>query len=188
MPIVYREAKPSDLDFVIDTWVSSFQHSKTAGILGVDSYRDAMIPEIKRILSRDGVELYVAANPNVKPGWTIDVHGWIAIERGFRLPTRRKVERRWRRVMVRSDAPLVHYCYVKKRYRKHGLARGLFRMAEVDPVERFYYSCSTVLENEVKRAGKITGGRWDPSIQRYPRDHKPERTYECDTSSASSVQ
>ncbi len=177
MSVVYRQAQPSDINFVTNSWMRSFRDSDTAGFIGIHSWSEVAEREIRRILRRDGVELYVAGNPDANPELKIDAHGWVAVERGFFVPAKVLVGRRRKRVMRKSQIPLVHYCFVKPQYRGFGLARGLFEKAGVDPEKPFLYSCSTAVVASLRAVRKIPGGKWDPKICRFPRDHRKERRH-----------
>lgn len=166
--IEFREGRKSDVDLVVDSWLKSYRSSYTAGIVGIESWPEVMDREIRRILLRPGVDLIVACNPDSDAHrMRIDLHGWIAVERGFQTMERVLVRTRWEDRLVDSDRPLVHYVYVKSGYRNLGLARGLFKAAKVDPFEPFLYSCKTPVVSKVAR--KAPGGEWNPLICRYPK-------------------
>jgi hypothetical protein len=178
MSVVYRTAEPDDINFVTNTWMTSFRDSDTAGFIAKAHWPSVAETEIRRILSREGVELYIAANPNGNKELKIDIHGWIAVERGFHVPGKVLVDGKRKRVMKLSVDPLVHYCFVKPVYRRNGLAKGLFAHASVDPSEPFYYSCKTQKSSQLSKLRKIPGGRHEPRICRFHRNHNKERRFD----------
>lgn len=165
MAVEYTTAKPSDLDFVVASWLDSYQSSYSAGLVQMNDWRAVMDPQIRKVLARPGVELYVARNPEADPDLRCDAHGWLACERGFKHRTRKMISGRWKSTWEQSDRPLVHYIYVKSAYRKRGIARGLFRAAEIDPIWPFYFTCKTPIVRDLMRVAP--GAEWNPLFARF---------------------
>lgn len=165
--IEFVEASAAHVPLVVSTWRDSYRDSYTAGLIGNGDWSRIMVDQIRRILARPGVELWVAVNPAANPELKADCHGWIATERGFQLPTRRRVAGQWRRVLATASDPLVHYVYVKSAYRRRGIARRLFEAAGVDPELPFFHSCATETSSRLRK--KAPRARFNPIIARYPK-------------------
>lgn len=155
MSLAYRPAEAGDVVFIVNSWLSSFRGSHTAGMIAMDDWKQVMERQVRRVLARDGVRAYVAYAPG-ETDKKVDLYGWIAVELGH-------------------DAPLVHYCYCKRAYRRMGIARGLFATAGVDPSKRFFYTCKTPSAAVLARHRKIPKARWSPLIARYPKDQTQAR-------------
>lgn len=153
MSLAYRRAAAGDETFVVYSWCASFRSSHTAGLIAMDDWRAVMEPQIRKVLSRPGGEVWVAYHPG-ETDHVADLYGWLAVERGHALP-------------------LVHYVYVKSPFRKHGIARGLFAAAGVDPAAPFFYTCKTYVVHELRHL--IPAARWQPLIARRSEDqhHRP---------------
>jgi GNAT superfamily N-acetyltransferase len=171
MSLAYRLAEERDLALVVDSWLKSYRDSHAAGLIPVDMWASVMAPIIRdRILTRPGLAVWVAYHPGEsQPN---DVHGWICVERDYkvRLRGRERLDGSkptWVEKWVTETAPCVHYVYVKEKRRKMGIARGLFKAAGVNPLERFNYSCKTGVVSELKRV--IPSSSWMPDIPRHPK-------------------
>ena len=188
---ICRPATENDLRFVLKTWLDSHRSSHSAGLLSLSphvehcptcnepmsyDYNTVMTHIVRRILSRPGVEVFVASNPRELP--PNDLHGWLAVEHGANIPVYRPPQYKLE-VRVSPD-PLVHYVFVKKIYREHGIARALFKAAGVDPRQRFIYTCHTALSVAVEKAGKVPRAEWAPLSARFTKEtsqiHDQERS------------
>lgn len=158
MSLSYRRAEERDLPFVVRSWVSSYRTAYAAGLLLMDDYRLIMERQVRRVLERPGVEVWVAYAPD-EDDPRADLYGWIAVERGYEVPVAGR--------MQPAEEPLVHYCYVKSNYRREGIARGLFRAAGIDPAEPFAFTCTTGVVADLRH--KIPRARWNPLIARHPK-------------------
>lgn len=164
--LAYRPATKSDLRLVVDSWVSSYRTAHAAGMIAMDDWREVMCAQVQKVLDRPGVEVLVAYKPGESP--PLDVYGWLALEREYRISATVRERSRWgRRRMVQGRCPLVHYVYVLDAFREKGVARGLFRKAGVDPAKEFLYSCKTGFVS--KLLPKIPLAKWRPLIARYPK-------------------
>jgi hypothetical protein len=167
MKLSYRPAEgESDFRFVVETWLDTYRDAHAAGLIQWDDWFTVMRPQLIKVLSRPGVETFVAAWVGEEPGLA-DLAGWISVERGYSIPLTRSSGSRHRREMVECPEPLVHFVYVKAGYRRGGVARGLFRAAGVDPLGPFRYTCKTGLVTEL--ASRIPYSKWCPLIARHPR-------------------
>ena len=70
----------------------------------------------------------------------------------------------------------VLYCYVAQPFRGRGIARGLFRAADIDPSSRFRYACRTKASWECR--GKISNAIYDPFHIRFSQRTGHERDHE----------
>ena len=141
--LVYGVERPSDRVFVIRSWIDSYRTAHSAGMIAMRDWIDVMAPQVERVLARRGCRVWVAHHGDAEPG--ADLYGWLAAE-------------------TAAD-PLVHYCYVKQAYRRMGIARGLLRLAEIDPTRRFRYSCKTGVVS--KLGAQIPYAVWTPLVVRY---------------------
>ena len=139
--LAYRLAAEPDLGFVFDSWINSYRDAHAAGMIAYEDWAAVMRQAIERVLARDGCELYVAHHPGEDDGKT-DLYGWAALE-----------------------GQLVHYVYVKRPFRRLGIARGLLGAGKVQP--RFSYTCKTIIVSQLREA--MPGARWTPLTARKPR-------------------
>lgn len=166
MSLAFRRAIPSDMRLVVESFLDSYRTAHAAGLIAMEDWRDVMEPQWLKVLARPGVEVHVAHHPDeADPRY--DVYGWLAIERGYDEVRKVQRDRKWVRRLVRADAPLVHYVYVKKLYRKHGIARGLFRAAGVDPRQPFNHTTTTAVVSEL--GDHVPLARFTPLIARHPK-------------------
>lgn len=155
MIATYRRAREADLKFICYSWVRSYRTAHAAGMIADEDWRDVMTPQVVRVMGRPAVELWVACHPeDTDP--IADLYGWIAVEHGH-------------------DLPLVHYIYVKLSVRREGLARGLFAVAGVRPLEPFFHTCKTGDSSSKGLRLRTPQAEWKPSIARQtPKDHTQE--------------
>lgn len=99
----FRPARPSDVPFILDSWIKSFRESPWAGVVPNNQFYDVTRSAIEGLLER-GARLVVAcskADPD-------QILGWSCTEK------------------VRGgDA--AHFVYVKDPYRRRGLATELIQ-------------------------------------------------------------
>lgn len=166
MTLAFRPAADADLPLVVDSWAESYRTAHAAGMIAMSRWRDVMEVEIRAVLARPGCEVTVAHHPG-EEGTRADVYGWIAVEHGgFYVETKRRRSGRLKRVLVRVGEPLVHYVFVKRGYRRMGLARRLLVAAGVDVAAPFAYTCKTGVVSRL--SPKIPRARWEPLIARFP--------------------
>jgi len=174
MSLAFRDATADDRTFVIESWVASYRCAHAAGLINMDDWHDVMVKQVAKILGRPGCRTIVAYNPN-EDDKRIDLHGWICFEHDYLFPTKTKSESgRYEDALVPTAIPLVHYVFVKQNYRRPlGIARRLFGAAEIDPLEKFHYTCRTSVVSRLSM--KIPKARWQPLIARFTKDN-PERS------------
>lgn len=172
MTATVRPALPSDRQFVLSGWSSSFRRSRYAGIISMETWADVMHPEITRILDHPSTSTLVAE----EPGETDErgapwLYGFIAF-----------------RGSARTRRPYVYYTYVKSPYREarrrlgepQGVATLLLAAAGIDPRRRFEYACETASALSLAAAGKIPLAECNPFPARYLHQEQPhERTSEA---------
>lgn len=178
---VLREAVASDKVYVLRAWSDSYRPSHSSGLLSLSAlhgtcencghsvpydYAAVMKVTLANILARDGLRIWVAKNPRAAP--PNDVHGFIVVEKDANIPKYEPPDYTLR--IEHSLDPLVHFIYVKKLYRNLGMARALFKAADVDPRGRFLYSCTTASSVSCDRAGKIPLGVWAPMSARFSKE------------------
>ncbi len=130
--LAYRPAIDADLGLVFGAWKSSFRSTFLAMFeppLGrcpfpVDRYDEVMRETITRIVGRPDARVIVAYHPGELER-KADLYGFLCYE------------------LAVTCAPMVHYCFVKKNYREHGIARGMFRAAGIDAGGLFTFTHRT---------------------------------------------
>ena len=142
----YRPATADDRRFVADSWIRSYRTAHAAGMILYDDWPIVMERSIRRVIAREGCRVVVAYRPG-ETDRNADLYGWIAAE---------------------PEARLVHYAYVKKNFRRLGIARGLFRAVGIDPRSRFDHTCKTEVLGDLRRA--FPGARWRPLVARIPQN------------------
>lgn len=161
--ISFRNALPTDIPFVVDSWVASYRNAHAAGMISMENWAVVMIPEVYKVISRPGVKVLVAYHPD-EPKES-DAYGYAVVEHGMRYPVRERVGRRTEKRMVEAEGPVVHYVYVKQLYRRMGIARALLESADVS--DQFIYSCKTGVCSKIDR---LKSCKWMPLLVRYPKD------------------
>jgi hypothetical protein len=101
MDVTYRMAKPSDVPFILDSWMKSWRTSPWAGTIRNDMYYEVQRSTIEGLIARGADFLLVT------PASREDhILGWICYEH-------------------MDDMDVVHYIYVKDPYVKHGYQHQL---------------------------------------------------------------
>lgn len=147
------------------------------------AWRKAVWTSASDVLARPDVNFLVAADADTVDH-VADLFGWIAwkphavecIENPY---TRRPV---WRHAEG-GPMPLIFCVFVKSIYRKHGIARDLFRAARIDPREDIAYICHTSHAGEILKAGKIPNAQWCPHLGR-PNDRTHHGSAQSDHDAA----
>ena len=103
MKFITRPLEPGDLNFVLNSWLLSARRFSPDG---GDAYFRRMEPRLKQILAEE--ECLVVCNSDLPA----QVFGWISFDSRFRL---------------------VHFVYVKRRFRDMGLAKQLLQATQMDP-------------------------------------------------------
>lgn len=148
--------RPADLsvreenNFIVDSWVRSFEHSHTAGMIAADRWFPVMIAEVERILARPDTRTIVAYKPG-ELDRLADLQGFITVD-------------------TECPTPVVFYVFVKETYRRWGYARGLFGAAGVNPTKPFVYTCATGTGQRIYHERKIPLAKWEPWVARFPKN------------------
>lgn len=201
----FRPAKPDDLAFVIDSWVDSYRTAYGAGVAPMEkylepapcphcsgtvwadrSYRPNALCWVKGILSRPGVEVLVAARPDM-------LAGWICHEKGLLVPRKVRTDGRWTEEM-HDAGPVLHYVYVREQYRlagpvtpdtpprlftkklgihKTGLSVALLDAAGFDRKAPFWFTHKTQVGQKVADV-YAPHANWNPLLCRFPKTPKPQ--------------
>ncbi len=101
--------------FILDSWLKSFRKSRKAGVVPNNLYTPVYTETIRQLLSRCAQVLTAVDQ----------ILGWLCHER------------------TSDGQPVVHYAFVKSRYRRRGILRSLLTAAGIDPAQRFYYTFGT---------------------------------------------
>lgn len=148
MTIAIRTAIPGDRVFLIDSWLTSYRTSHTAGLVPVADFHRVHWPVVESLLSRPDLRVLVAYETEAERG-VADLYGFLAFEPGPR--------------------PLVLYVYVKEAARRGGVARALFDAASIDPLKPFDYACKTGVVAQLIADKKLPYAK--PSQRhRYPKE------------------
>jgi len=155
--VSFRPMQPSDRDFVISAWSSSYRTSHYAGLLSMRTYADVMHREIKLIIDHPSTLTIVAEEPGeVDEEGRPFLYGFIAR----------------RAAAQRTEPPYLYYVYVKTPYRRGrtkgleiGYAAQLFRAAGIDPRRPFEYACETSVSLQLAR--KIPLGEFNSLPARF---------------------
>jgi GNAT superfamily N-acetyltransferase len=160
----YRPAEAKDWPFVLETFLDSYKHCHAAGLIQMNDWKEVMRPQLQKILDRPGCATWVAFNPAEAESGS-DLYGWAAVERDYKIPTRKRVNGQWETSLELSEDPLVHYIFTKQAYRRLGIAKGLLRAAGVNVTEPFWFSAKTPVLDRLK--AKIPQARWNPLLCRF---------------------
>jgi len=171
MRLTIRPMAPTDRNFVIESWISSYRRSPHSGLIPMAMWHEVMAPIITRIIDRPDVRTIVAADADATDH-TADLFGWMT----------------W---MPREHPPLVFFTYVKHAARydiqsRTGarIATRLFRHAQIDPRAPFNYVCNTHVVGTLAAAGKIPKAKWRPLLGRFPKEHHGRTAEELDADAA----
>lgn len=156
-PADFSDRNPgSEWNFVVDSWVRSFQFAHTAGMIAMEDWFPVMIRQVEKLLERQDVQTIVAYEPGEKSKLA-DIQGFITFD-------------------TTGSLPVVFYVFVKETFRKWGYARGLFGAAGIDPERPFVYTCTTGVVSRIFHERKIPLAKWDPLIARFSKtDHRRPR-------------
>lgn len=138
LAVRYEEANKGDLSFVYSSWLRSYRASREGQQITHDQRYYAMQHCLVEHLIGRGTVLVA------RPGdWDEGIVGWVCGE-----PT--------------TEARIVHYVYVKKPYRKHGLARALTDRLSEQFGDRHEYTIFTHRAEPFTSAVKRWGWHFDP--------------------------
>ena len=154
-------ADESERRFIIDSWVSTYRDSYSAGIIHVRDWYAVMVPQVERILAEPDVTTTVAYLPDGPEG--ADLVGFVVAD-------------------VKDAVPLVYYICVKLHYRRGsrigivpGIGRQLLDAIGVDVARPFNYVCETLLVIKLRHLNKIPYAKWKPLLGRFPKEERTRR-------------
>lgn len=160
MTVAFRKMEPGDRRFVLDSWATSYRLSYQAGPIAVEDWFTVINPQLSKVLDRPGVTTTVAYDPDADAA--VELDGFITADlTGFQQADG-SGRLRW------HDQPYVFYCFVKKDYRRRGIARALFRAAGIDLSKPFTFYCKTPVLSQLER--QIQMGRFNPLPGRFPKE------------------
>jgi GNAT superfamily N-acetyltransferase len=149
MTLAFREATDADRRFIVDSWVSSYQHAHQAGMIAVEDWFGVMIPQVERLLGRRDVRTVVAFEDSVGPA--ADIYGYCCADAKRRIP-------------------VVFYVFIKEAYRGAGYARALLVASDIHPRRSFHYACKTEVVTHLVESRKIPFAKFRPELGRYAKD------------------
>lgn len=173
---INRPAIASDHDFIAATWSTCWGRPPQASCITPAAWRTAVWSSAPDLLTRPDVRVLVAADADATDR-VADVFGWLAwkpaaVERVVNAYTRRETFR----LADGGALPLVFCCYVKRDYRRLGVARRLFADAGIDPAAPFAYTCHNRTVDTLVDAGKLTAAAWCPHLGRPPHERNAHAT------------
>jgi GNAT superfamily N-acetyltransferase len=169
MKPVTRPAKPADHDFIAATWSTCWGRPPEASCVTPAAWRTAVWASVPAILARPDVRVLVAADADTADHVT-DLFGWLAWKpRAVECVVNGYTRRPTYRLAEGGPLPLVFCAYVKRDYRRNGIARSLFRAAGIDLAGEFVYACHTRAASALADAGKIRA-TWCPALGRLPQE------------------
>lgn len=148
-----RLVKPSDLRFIVTSWMESFRSSHASGVLGFREYFQQHEMKFMEILNREKVRCVVAINPQEQEeGY--EIYGYLVHELGHKLP-------------------VIHWVYTKHAFRGHGVGKFLLESEKINPRHSFVYSMRTAHGLQCIRKKRLIA-RFDPWYAREDKHKKRE--------------
>lgn len=148
MRLVIRPLRPSDRRFVAATWAQAWRRPVEAGLISVAAWRQAAFRTVEELLGVAGVAVTVVVDRDSASG-DADLFGYLALQH-----------------VAGEPMPLILFCYVKRDYRRNGLARALLREAGLDLAMPLPCVCWTRDATELREAGKLPNAQWRPDLGR----------------------
>jgi ribosomal protein S18 acetylase RimI-like enzyme len=140
-----RHATDDDLPFVFDSWLRAYKGSRFVGPVADSAYYDAYRKTIEQLISRQRSRLMIAALRDIPT----EIFGYCLSESG-RLP-------------------IVHWCYVKSKYRQAGIGSMLLADALGDR-KHYAYTFRTTDSPWLQRHASAV---YQPQLSsRRPRDER----------------
>lgn len=133
--VEFRVPKEDELPFILSSWFKSFRKSPWAGTLPNNLYHNCMKELFDQLVER-GMYVYVAA-ASTDPDQLL---GFIAFEE--------------------ATVPVVHYVFVKDKFRKQGIGSALMRQAGASADNHWIYTHRT------EDSKRFRGGKHVPAIAR----------------------
>lgn len=135
------------IPFVFDYWLESFRLAHAAGPIPMDLYWPVYREVIKRLIDKPTVDVLGAYNPDDGDQF----YGFL--------------------VRQRRSPPIVHYLYVKKPFRRNGIAKILMTAADIPTGRPFIYTFKTPAGGLIAKHSWL-GAAFDPLAARF----KPKLT------------
>lgn len=146
----FRHAGLQDKGFILKNWIRNYANSPFAGAHTRKRLMDAIVGTIKDLRQRGAhwVVAYAAEHPEV-------LHGFVCYEDGYP----------W---------PLLHYVFVKGRYRNGGIGSDLVEIAQGDSENTLRYTFETATKPS-RRPRLLRNGFYRPNLARYPKRQPKDR-------------
>jgi hypothetical protein len=155
--LAYREACEPDMPLVYSSIIDSYRLSHAAGLISMGNWRRVMTEEIRIILARPGVKVWLAYHPG-DATTVANLYGLIITDPHF--------------ASRQTPMPYVVYCYIKHKFRKRfGIFRGLFAAAGVPLDEPFHYAAKTGVVSKMRGVAPLA--KWSPLYIRFPSPKSP---------------
>lgn len=158
--VAFRKMLAIDRRFVLDSWSTSYRLSHAAGLIQMGDWSRIMDEQIAKVLDKPGVVTWIAYETDVTSD--VAIYGFLTLDPGG-YNANDAVGK-----LTHFDQPYVFFCYVKKDYRRRGIARALFRAAGIDPMAPFVFACRVELLRRLERV--IPQARWNPLPGRFPKE------------------
>ena len=144
--LAHRRADAEDHRFIVSSWIDSYGDAVHRGFIARPAWRGEWRRAASAILARPRVEVVVAYHPGEEERGS-DLYGWIAVERGHRLP-------------------YVVYVYTKHSFRRLGVARGLLAAVGVHRDDDFMYAFHT--PGVARAPSLVSCAEYEPDLIRRP--------------------
>lgn len=140
----FRYAGVEDKGFILKNWIRNFVRSPYAGPYTKPKLIDALIATIKDLRKRGAkwVVAYSGEHPEV-------LYGFVCYEEGYP----------W---------PLLHYVFVKGRYRDGGIGAALVQIAQGESEKKLRYTFETATKPR-RRPRLLRNGVHRPNLARSPK-------------------
>ncbi len=141
LDIILRHCAQNDMDFVFDSWMRSFRKAGVNRLIPEDYYKAWQSKRIEQVL-KSGSKILIACSAD-----NIDsVLGWLCYT-------------------TYDGEPVVHFTYVKSKYRRSGLAKMMFNKAEF--TDSIITTSITYITNTCNEAD-------EPFLDRYKVSYLPD--------------
>lgn len=140
----FRYAGVDDKGFILKNWIRQFRRSPFAGPYTKERLVDSIVGTIKDLRQRGAkwVVAYSGEHPEV-------LYGFVCYEEGYP----------W---------PVLHYVFVKGRYRDGGIGTSLVQIAQGDSENTLRYTFETATKPN-RRPRALRNGFYRPNLARYPK-------------------
>lgn len=129
---------------IVSMWSSSYKKAHKAGLIWHADWASIMHPQITRMFEVHELRAILAYERD-DPDF---LYGFIVGD-------------------TSEVVPVIYYVFVKRPYRRSGIARALFRALGVDPTKYFVYTCETS-----DAAPFARHARFNPLEARFPKENR----------------